>query len=324
MRIIHKILFLVIFLLANSLFAISPDLVELYRTKGIDAVENKIQEQLKTKKYWDDVLEAKDVSNGYYESIQFVVICQKDLKDMVLYDTIKSKKLFSSPVYVGEKKGDKQKEGDLKTPVGAYSLTRRRTDVDPFYGSLALTTNYPNIYDKAQGKTGHGIWIHGVPKDKKRDDFTKGCIALENNKIEKLDKTIKISNSILLISQTKFEEVSKSDISTMMASLFRWRDAWKQSDIKAYLSFYDDSFIKSNGQNFSKFKQYKKRVFNKKEKKVIELSNINIIPYPNEKNKKLFKIVMDELYKTNTHKFNGKKALYVELINNKFSILTES
>jgi murein L,D-transpeptidase YafK len=321
---IYKIFFLVIFLFANNLLAISPQLVELYRTQGIDAVENKIQEQLKTKKYWEDVLEEKDVSNGYYESIQFVVICQKDMKAMVLYDTKNSKQLFSSSVYVGQIEGDKQKEGDLKTPVGAYSLTKRRTDVDPFYGPLALTTNYPNIYDKAQGKTGHGIWIHGVPENEKRDDYTKGCIALENNKIKKLDKTIKIDESILLISQTKFEEVSKSDISTMMASLFQWRDAWKQSDIKKYLSFYNENFVKSNGQNFSNFKKFKKRVFNKKEKKIIKFSNINIIPYPNEKNKKMFKIVMDEIYKTKTHKFNGKKALYVELLNDRFSILTES
>jgi murein L,D-transpeptidase YafK len=324
MRVIYKTLFLVIFLFINSLYALSPELVQLYRTKGIDAVEQRIQEQLKTREYWEDVLEKKDVSNGYYESIQYLVICQKDMKDMILYDTKKSKKLFSTPVYVGQKEGDKQKEGDLKTPVGAYSLTKRRTDVDPFYGPLALTTNYPNIYDKAQGKTGHGIWIHGVPEDEKRDDFTKGCIALENNNIEKLDKTIKIDESILLISQTKFQEVSKSDISIMMSSLFKWRDAWKKSDITTYLSFYDDNFVKGNGQNLHKFKQYKKRVFSKKEKKIIKLSNINIIPYPNTKNKKMFKIVMDELYKTNSHKFNGKKALYVELLNDRFSILTES
>jgi len=324
MKIINKMVLLVIFLFANNLFAMSSELVELYRTKGIDAVEQKIQERLTTKEYWDYALETKNVANGYYESIQYVVICQKDLKDMVLYDTKSSKKLFYSQVFVGEKEGDKKKEGDLKTPTGAYSLTKRRTDVDPFYGPLALTTNYPNIYDKSQGKTGHGIWIHGVPENKKRDDFTKGCIALDNKEIKQLDKTIKIKDSILLISENKFKEVSKKDISIMMSSLFQWRDAWKQSDIKRYLSFYNSDFKKSNGQNFLKFKQYKKRVFNKKEKKTIEFSNINIIPYPNDGNKKMFKIVLDELYKTNTHKFIGKKALYVELLNNTFSILTES
>jgi murein L,D-transpeptidase YafK len=281
MKIINRLFFLVIFLFVNSLFALSPELIELYRTHGIDAVEQKIQERLKTKEYWEDVLEKKDVSNGYYESIQYLMICQKDLKDMVLYDTRKSKKLFSSSVYVGKAQGDKQREGDLKTPVGAYSLTKRRTDVDPFYGPVALTTNYPNIYDKVQGKTGHGIWIHGVPQNEERDDFTKGCIALENNQIKKLDKAIKIDESILLISPKKFEQVSKSDISIMMSSLFKWRDAWKQSDIQTYLSFYADDFVKSNGQNLSKFKKYKRRVFNKKEKKTIKFSNINIIPYPN-------------------------------------------
>ena len=84
------------------------------------------------------------------------------------------------------------------------------------------------------------------------------------------------------------------------------------------------NFIKSNGHNFKKFKKYKTRVFNKNEKKIIELSNINVVPYPNESNKKMFKIIMDEYYKTKSYKFKGKKELYVELKGDLFSILTES
>ena len=43
----------------------------------------------------------------------------------------------------------------------------------------------------------------------KRDDFTKGCIALDNSNIKKLDKTINIKNSVLIISEDKFSKVSK-------------------------------------------------------------------------------------------------------------------
>ena len=175
---------LLFFLITNSLNAIPIDIIELYRTKGIHAVEKEIANQLKTKTYWDYNLKNKEVINGYYESIRYLMICQKDLKDIKLYDTKSKSQLFNSDVFVGKAKGDKKVEGDLKTPIGAYMLTRRITNVDPFYGPLALTTNYPNLYDKSQGKTGHGIWIHGLPLNEERDDFTQGCIALDNTKIK--------------------------------------------------------------------------------------------------------------------------------------------
>jgi len=316
--------FLLSFLIVNSLYATAIDIVELYRTKGISAVEKEIANQLKTKSYWDYNLKNKEVVNGYYESIQYVMICQKDLKDIKLYDTKSQSQLFNSDVFVGKAKGDKKVEGDLKTPVGAYDLTRRITNVDPFYGPLALTTNYPNIYDKSQGKTGHGIWIHGLPLNQERDDYTQGCIALDNTKIKSLDQTINIENSVLVISEKKLSQVSKDDVSIVLSNIFKWRDAWVESDITSYLSFYDQEFKKSNGQTLQKFARYKKRIFKKNEKKSIEFFNINIIPYPNDLNKKLFKIVMDESYKTKTHTFNGKKELYIEVLNEKISILTES
>jgi len=308
----------------NSLYATSVDIIELYRTKGLKAVEKEIANQLKTKSYWDYNLQNKEVINGYYESIQYVMICEKDQKDIKLYDTKKKAELFNSEVFVGKEVGDKKIEGDMKTPIGAYKLTQRITNVDPFYGPLALTTNYPNMYDKTQGKTGHGIWIHGLPLNQERDDFTQGCIALDNTKITNLDKKINIDNSVLVISEQKLQQVTKEDMSTVLSNIYKWRDAWKDSDISSYLSFYDENFKKSNGQTFQKFSRYKKRIFNRNEQKTIEFFNINIIPYPNDTNKKIFKVVMDELYKTKNHTFNGKKELYLEVKNNSISILAES
>lgn len=312
------------FFLLNSLWANSIDIIELYRTQGIKAVEKEIAKQLKTKRYWDYNLANKDVTNGYYESIQYVMICQKDMKDIKLYDTKNKKQLFDSEVFIGKANGDKKVEGDLKTPLGAYNITRRITKIDQFYGPLALTTNYPNLYDKSQGKTGHGIWIHGLPLKQERDDFTEGCIALDNDKITSLDKQINIENSVLVISENKIESVSKEHLSIVLSNIFQWRDSWKYNDIEEYLSFYNPNFQKSNGQRLEKFTQFKKRIFNRNEPKTIDFYNINVIPYPNDTNKIIFKVVMDEKYKTKNYRFNGKKILYLEIVNNKISILAES
>lgn len=317
-------LLLLFLLITNSLFALSNDLVQVYRTQGFDAVKKILEAQLAKKEYWDYHLSNQDISNGYYESIQYVMICQKDMQDIVLYDTKKKQKLFSSSVFTGKVSGDKKVEGDLKTPVGAYQLTNKLTKLDPFYGPLALTTNYPNRFDRANGKTGHGIWIHGLPEDEKRDEFTQGCIALDNDKIKKLSSSINFKNSVLVISEGKFNNASKEDIASILSNVFKWRDAWKKSDLKTYLSFYDKSFKKSNGQTLKKFKAHKKRIFAKKEKKIIQFKNINVIPYPNDLGKTLYKVIMDEEYRTKNYQFIGKKELYVEIKNNQFKILTES
>lgn len=319
-----KKIYIALFTYISVTFASQIDVVELYRTQGLKAVEQLIEQELKQKSYWEKALEKKDLSNGYYESIKYLMICQKNLKDISLYDTRKKQKVFSSTVFTGEIDGDKKIEGDLKTPVGVYELKRRITSLAPLYGALALTTSYPNHYDKVQGKTGHGIWIHGMPEDEKRDEFTQGCIALENDKITKLDEKIDIKNSILVISEQEFLKVSKEDIAIVLSNIFQWKDAWKYSDLDRYLSFYSDDFKRVNGQDLEKFKNYKKRIFNRKQKKTIIFSDINIIPYPNDEDKKIFKVKMKELYKTRTYRFDGIKELYVEIDNGEFKILTES
>ena len=228
-------------------------------------------------------------------------------------------------IIIGEKNGDKQVEGDLKTPEGVYDLTSKLTKLDSFYGPLALVTSYPNTYDKTLKKKGHGIWIHGRPldKNKKRDEYTKGCIALDNLPLKTLDNNINVNKSVLLISNENMKNVSNKDLSTILASIYKWRDAWRNSDIKTYISFYSHKFKKHNGMSLKKFIEYKTRLFLRNEKKKIEFSNINVIPYPNSSNKVMYKIVMDENYKTRTYKFLGKKELFIELINNKVQILAE-
>ena len=320
LSLLKQILLLLLF--TNFLFA---DLVDIYRTKGIEAVKLELEKELKKKSYWDKYLKNKDIKHGYYESIKYVIVTEKEQKRLQLHrlKNDKFETLMTKDVFVGKVSGDKKKEGDLKTPTGAYSLTTKITKLDQFYGPMALVTNYPNVFDKAQKKDGHGIWIHGLPFDNIRDDYTKGCIALENGSLTKLDKNINIKNSVLIIGEKKIQKISKKEISTILSSIFSWKDAWRRSDINSYISFYNKDFKKDNGMSLNKFKKYKKRIFSKNEKKKIEFKNINIMPYPNSLNKTMYKIVMDEDYKTRTYKFEGKKELYIELKNNKMTILAE-
>ena len=62
----------------------------------------------------------------------------------------------------GRVEGDKQKEGDLKTPEGVYFITQVITQKLDYmeYGPSAVALNYPNPADRLRKKTGSGIWLH--------------------------------------------------------------------------------------------------------------------------------------------------------------------
>jgi murein L,D-transpeptidase YafK len=301
------------------------DLVNLYRTQGIEAVKAQLEEVLKQEQYWEDFLKNKDISLGYYESKRYLIFCEKNNKKLTLYKKENDgfTKVLDESVILGEMMGDKRVEGDKKTPEGVYDLTSKITKLDSFYGPLALVTSYPNQFDKSLKKNGHGIWIHGMPLNKEREDYTKGCIALDNPELQNLDKNINVKKSVVVISNEDIQNVSKEEMTRIFAFIYQWRDAWKRSNIQEYISFYSKEFKKANGANYEDFKKYKARIFSRNEDKLIQFSNINIMPYPNSLNKHMYKIVMDQVYKTKNYTFEGKKELYIELAENKIAILSE-
>ena len=75
-------LFLLLLLFGNILFA---DLVDIYRTKGIDAVKKELEKELKKKTYWENYLKNKDIKHGYYESIKYIIVCDKNDKTLELH-----------------------------------------------------------------------------------------------------------------------------------------------------------------------------------------------------------------------------------------------
>ena len=87
----------------------------------------------------------------------------------------------------GRVEGDKQKEGDLKTPEGVYFITRKITQKLDFmeYGPHAFNLNYPNPADRLRRKTGSGIWLHskGQPI---HGITTRGCLAIDQYEITEL------------------------------------------------------------------------------------------------------------------------------------------
>lgn len=315
--------FVVFLAVAFNIYA--QDLVTLYRYEGISSVEKELENKLKDITYWQEYFKDRNVDFGYYELKKFVLVAQKEQSEIALYERNGNdyKLLLRNSVIVGENQGDKYTEGDKKTPEGAYELVEKRVGLDSFYGPFALVTSYPNVFDQSLDKKGSGIWIHGMPFNADREKFTKGCIALNNNELENLEKNIDLSKTILLTAENNFKKVTKEDMVIIFATIYKWKDAWKYSNIEEYLSFYSNDFKRADKTGFSLFSEQKRSVFAKNEQKTIKFSNIDVAPYPNSLGKNMFKVLMDEEYISPSVKFNGKKELFLEIANNQVKILSE-
>jgi len=314
-----------IFLLASLLYA--SNLVDIYRFQGENKLINHIENLLSDKNYWLKRLQNTDVKWGYFESNKDILVCIKSKKYLYLIEKEKNAfKIKDSIRVLTGLDGDKQKEGDLKTPIGVYRLKDIIKNVESFYGPFAFETSYPNLFDRIHNKDGHGIWIHGVPIEGKRDNNnTKGCIVMNNHMLEKLKSEINYQNTYLLISENKPLTANKNEIASILAFLYKWRKAWRENNFETYKTFYDASFKRADGKNLEKFLEYKKRVFaNKKYQKVkIYFTNIDIIPYQNIKDQKIFRIDMYEKYISKGYTYDGPKELYVKFTDSGLKIIAE-
>ena len=314
-----------VLLLSLISLGLSSDILTDYRNNGIDEIEKTMDIQLTKTEYWAKYLQSKNTQFGYIESYSNILTCNKEKSTLDVYmldenSTYKLQKEYSA--YTGKNKGDKFKEGDSRTPIGIYTLTEKISKLDDFCGPLAFVTSYPNSYDKYMGRDGHGIWIHGLPTNEQRDDFTKGCIAINNKSIKCLDKHIDIEKTLLIINKDDVNHnVSKETLSILLSNLYSWRYTWLYNNIDNYLDFYSTSFIRFDGMVYSDFVNYKQRIFKKFEKKRIIFKNINVIPYPNSND--MYKISFKELYKSTSFEFSGNKVLIVKLIDNRIKIITE-
>lgn len=90
-----------------------------------------------------------------------------------------------------EPNGHKSSYGDGRTPEGQYYINRRNPRSD-FHLSLGIS--YPNATDIARAMArgidpGGDIFIHGGPTrsaDRRRKDWTAGCIAVTDREIEEI------------------------------------------------------------------------------------------------------------------------------------------
>jgi murein L,D-transpeptidase YafK len=107
------------------------------------------------------------------------------------------------PMAVGRNSGDKGRSGDLRTPEGRFWITGLVSGrvKGAAYGPLVFTLNYPRPGDLAEGKSGQGIWIHGVEAGK-LPSFTHGCLSLSNEDVLALAAYADAGTPVVILSDS--------------------------------------------------------------------------------------------------------------------------
>lgn len=214
---------------------------------------------------------------------------------LYVYERINGQLKLVSDYYVSQGKlgVNKLKEGDQKTPLGVYYITARLAGsrLPEFYGPGALPINYPNEWDKVNGRSGSGIWLHGTPPDSySRPPLSSdGCVVLTNPDLRELSASVEIGNTPVIISDDlKFVTKAKWEADRLSANkmLEAWRVDVESTDPDRLRRHYSRNFKAPRGQSLDAWLEKLQQSTLGARKINVELRDVTLFRHPDQKDQK--------------------------------------
>ncbi len=282
---------------------------------------SELSEKASTGIYLSEVLQIS--SDPLLESV--ILVADKQSRQLSVFDPTKN--ILAPEKYeidIGKSDGNKTKRDDQKTPEGIYVLQTKKNQPEiPYekYGSMAFTTNYPNVFDQFENKSGSGIWLHSVPDQIPLNRGSKGCVVLRNENLKKIEPQIKLNKSFLIINNT-VTVLSEKQHAEKKQRILNWVNAWKTTwqsqDFDAYIQLYSERFSSPPFLNKKSWLDHKLRLKEKYKFIKIELGSAHIF---NQKNQYVLRFIQN--YESDGHKDRGMKSLYLVDENDKIRVLRE-
>ena len=197
--------------------------------------------------------------------------------------------LISDHYVSGGKNGaHKQIQGDRKTPVGVYFVVDRLPgeELPDKYGPVAFPVDYPNEWDVRLGRTGGGIWLHGVASStySRPPLDSDGCVALSNEELELIAPLLREGSTPVIIGEN-IEWIGADDLAArrdgVRAALEDWRSDWESGEIARYLGHYSEEF-RGRGMDKRDWDDYKTRVTRSKQFIEVALEDVSMFEHPYE------------------------------------------
>lgn len=264
------------------------------------------------------------------EDQNHAVVVDTKQSRLYLYRNDKGRPVFVADWYISQGKAgaEKQREGDNKTPVGVYHVTsvmppEKLTD---FYGKRAFPLNYPNEWDRMQGRNGYGIWLHGVPRDTfaRPPKASEGCVVLANQDLDALSTYLQIGLTPVIISNG-IEWLSlddwQSERDTLKQAIEDWRRDWESRDVTRYLSHYSAKF-RSGTQDLQAWGKQKRDNTASKTWIKLELKNLSVLRNPGN-TEELVMVSFEQDYRSSNLSDTAKKRQYWTKEGGRWKILYE-
>jgi len=276
-----------------------------------------------------------DVIVEYEEISPYILLVEKSTHKLYLlkYEHNTRTLINTFQCKTGKNRGDKQEEGDHKTPEGIFFFVNKynRKQISSIvgkenaylYGEMAYVIDFPNDIDRFYKKNGSGIWLHGTDEsfvDTPSYD-TRGCVVTTNETITILSKYIELKKTPLIIVDTLSfidKEAHSEQRKELLTVLEGWRSDWEKKRIDNYIDYYSEHFRDRN-RNYSQFKAYKASIFNAYEIYRIKLDNIIVLKH----NDGLI-VKFNQDYNASNLKTINSKELYFIKEKNSWKIIAEN
>jgi murein L,D-transpeptidase YafK len=162
---------------------------------------------------------------------------------------------------LGQVIGDKEAEGDLKTPEGIYTFQSRSTppSLKPKFGAMGYYMNFPNTYDRMAGRTGSNIMLHATnePDRLKKNYDSEGCVVVNNEEIREIEPRIRLGlTPILIFPELTSEFLTPGQDPRLKGFFESWVHDWEAKNLEGYINHYHSDFV-YEGKDKAAYRTYK-------------------------------------------------------------------
>ena len=229
-------------------------------------------------------------------------------------------------ISLGKNGVDKTREGDQKTPIGVYTILSQKEKLPDFYGPGAFPISYPNEWDRANGRDGHGIWLHGTPSDTyaRPPRATDGCIVLTNEDLARLSKYVDVSRTPVVIGtaiEWRSPQAWEADRSSFLKAFGQWKADWESLDTTRYLSNYSAHF-RSKDHDLAAWAASKRKVNSGKTWVKVGVNDVSLFAYPGQPD--LMMITFEQDYRSNNMSKRTLKRQYWAREGSRWRIVQET
>ena len=268
------------------------------------------------------------------ENQPYVFVVDADKSRLFVYRNDKGTLQYNADFYVtiGKNGGEKKYAGDKHTPLGVYYTAPRLTQkLADMYGDAAYPLSYPNEWDKRQGKTGSGIWLHGTSHDtySRPPQSSDGCVVLGNQDLNTLTPILQQGNIPVIIGKdiewlkpnSSVFSSNAQDKQALLDAIENWRKDWQSQETEIYLEHYSNSF--SNGSlDYNHWAEEKRRIQASKPRVDIKLSNVSVLRYPNSP-APMAVVTFDQNFRSSVLDSQMRKRQYWIFENDRWKIIYE-